>query len=128
MNDNGNGGEDADTDATEPALQDIPLSLDAMLDILANRPRRDLLTFLQEQPEESAAFEEVTNYILTQMSRELGKQPNHDDVQVELQHHHLPKLADAGVIEYDIRSQTIRYRENEPLEELHDRIKEFQAD
>ncbi|PSP78114.1 hypothetical protein BRC81_08705 [Halobacteriales archaeon QS_1_68_20] len=119
----GGGGE-----STEPALEDIPLSLDAMLDILANQRRRDLLELLQDRPENTVLFEEATKHILTEKSRQIGQQPNQDGVQVELQHHHLTKLADAGVIEYDIRSQTIRYRPDEQLEDLYDRIRDFQQE
>ncbi|WP_449405120.1 DUF7344 domain-containing protein [Halorussus salinus] len=124
----GNKKEDAETNSTEPALEEIPLSLDARLDILANHARRELLILLRDQPEETVELEEAARYILKQVSQERGRQPNYDDVQVELQHHHLPKLADAGIIEYDIRSQTIRYRPNKQLEELHDRVQGFRED
>ena len=58
----------------------------------------------------------------------MGKQPNHDDVQVNLQHHHMPKMADAGIIDYDIRSQMIRYHGDEALEDLFERVQDFQDD
>ncbi|WP_224332660.1 DUF7344 domain-containing protein [Haloprofundus halobius] len=106
-------------------LEEIPLSVDAMLDILANSPRRHLLEYLRDQPEGTATVEEATKVFLTQLARESGQQPNHDDAQVDLHHHHLPKLADAGVIEYDVRTQTIRYRPHDRLEELHDLIQDF---
>ncbi|WP_135822394.1 DUF7344 domain-containing protein [Halostella litorea] len=109
----------------EQSLTDIPLSLDAILDILANHRRRFLLEYLWDQPENVGSFEEATKYTVLKMGRKQGVQPNHDDVQVDLQHHHLPKMADAGVIEYDIRSQTIRYHENERLETAYERVNEL---
>ncbi|SFS46911.1 DUF7344 domain-containing protein [Halostagnicola kamekurae] len=36
----------------------------------------------------------------------------------ELHHTHLPKLADAGVIEYDSRTGTVRYRSHDRVEAL----------
>ncbi|WP_449405104.1 DUF7344 domain-containing protein [Halopiger aswanensis] len=56
------------------------------------------------------------------LGQKQGVQPNHDDVQVDPQHHHLPKMADAGVIDYDVRSQKIEYREDGRLEEAYDRV------
>lgn len=39
-------------------------------------------------------------------------------VEVALHHHELPKLEQVGVIEYDARSRTVRYRGHPLLEEL----------
>ncbi|GAB3671983.1 DUF7344 domain-containing protein [Halopiger thermotolerans] len=112
----------------EQSLHEIPLSLDAILDILANQRRRYLLEYLWDQPENVGSFEEATEYTILEIGRKQGRQPNHDDVQVDLQHHHLPKMADAGVIDYDIRSQTIRYHENERLETAYERVSDLTVD
>jgi DNA-binding transcriptional ArsR family regulator len=109
-----------------PALADIPLSVDALLDVLADADRRYLVDYLRDQSDHTASFEAAAKHVITEVAREQGVQPNHDDVQVALHHHHLPKLADAGIVEYDIRSQTIRYHSDERLETLFDRIKELQ--
>ena len=128
MADDGDGSDDVGDDLGGPPLEELPLSTDALLDILANSHRRYLLEFLRDQPDEAASFEQATKHLVTKVGREMGKQPNHDDVQVNLQHHHMPKMADAGVIDYDIRSQVIRYHGNEALEDLFDRVEEFQND
>jgi len=105
----------------EPSLHEIPLSLDAILDILANQHRRALLEYLMDRPGNAGPFEEATKHIVLRIGQKQGAQPNHDDVQVALQHH-LPKLADAGVVDYDVRSQMIRYHEDERLETAYDRV------
>lgn len=117
---------DTSDESGEQPIEEIPLSLDALLDILANERRRCLLEYLWSQSEEVGSFEAATKHTITKMSRKHGYQPNHDNIQVELQQHHLPKLVDAGIIEYDVRSQTIRYRENERLEALHEQVQEFE--
>ncbi|AEH38324.1 DUF7344 domain-containing protein [Halopiger xanaduensis] len=116
-----------ESSTTDP-LEDILLSLDAHLDVLANERRRYLLEFLWDQPGRVGSFEAATKHTIAQLGRKYGSQPNHDDIQVDLQQHHLPKLADAGIIEYDVRSQTIRYRSNDRLEEIYERIAEFERD
>lgn len=42
-----------------------------------------------------------------------------ESLRVELHHHHLPKLENAGLIEYDDRTETVRYYPNERIEKLH---------
>lgn len=119
-----NGGENGIAD--DPQLPEIPLSLDAMLDLLANHRRRCLLRYFIEDSKNTAVFEDIRRCVIKQESIMRGEQPNHEDVQVNLQHHQLPKLADAGVIEYDVRSQEIRYRPNERLEQLFEQVSEFE--
>ena len=118
---------DHDPCAEEP-IEEIPLSLDALLDILANERRRSLLEYLWEQPDGVGSFEAATKHTIANVGRKRGYQPNHDDIQVDLQQHHLPKLADAGIIEYDIRTQTIRYCEHERLETLYDRVRDLELE
>lgn len=112
----------------EDKFHDIPLSLDAILDILANHRRRILLKYLWDQPDNVGSFEEATTYVLMKESRKLGTQPSHDAIQASLLHHQIPKLADVGLVEYDIRSQTIRCRENERLETAYERIQDLELD
>lgn len=110
------------------SLEELPLSLDVLLDTLASERRRALIAHLRDQPEAAGSFEEATKAVLTEIARKQGYQPNHDDVQSSLQHHHIPKLEDAGVIEYDSQTQTIRYHENERLETVLERVSEFEID
>ncbi|WP_049926604.1 ArsR/SmtB family transcription factor [Halopiger goleimassiliensis] len=118
----------SETPGGDRSLEDIPLSLDALLDILANERRRYLLEYLWDQPGNVGSFEAATKYTITKVGQKRGSQPNHDDIQVDLQQHHLPKLADAGVVEYDVRSQTIRYHEHERLESLYESVRAYELD
>nr|WP_121743792.1 hypothetical protein [Natronorubrum halophilum] len=38
---------------------------------------------------------------------------------VDLQHNQLPKLEAAGLIEYDARTETVRYHPDDRVEKLH---------
>lgn len=119
---------DAADSAEDRSLEDIPLSLDVLLDVLASERRRALIAHLRDQPESTASFEAATRAVLKKIARKQGYQPNHDDIQSSLQHHHIPKLEDAGVVDYDSRTQTIRYHENERLETVYERVEEFEID
>jgi hypothetical protein len=45
-----------------------------------------------------------------------------EQLAVQLQHTHLPKLADHGVVEYERRSGAVRYRPSEPVERVLDTL------
>lgn len=118
-----NGGERYEEDG------DIPLlSLDVVLDILADYHRRCVLNFLQETDGQTASFEELVSQLYKEQGKYRGQQLTHDKIQIALRHHHLPKLEDIGIVEYDSRSQAIRYQPNDRLEELYDYIQEFQRE
>lgn len=86
--------------------------LDDVLDLLANSRRRDVLYYLASTEltdvgtlaEEMAALDEGC-------SVDEVPQENRKRIQIELVHMHLPKLDDAGAIEFDPRSEIIRCRE-----------------
>lgn len=84
---------------------------DQMLSCLSDRTRRRVLTALTEHnPRQAEEFEPSD---LTSAKRE------YEEFEVELYHNHLPRLRDAGFIEWDRDSGTItrgpRFDEIEPL-------------
>lgn len=106
---NGGGGRRVEPDETRRRLDDI-------LAVLSDRRRRDLLYHL--------VGTEVTDVdTLTRNAAAMFEQTPAEDVpseireqvRVELVHSHLPKLADVGVIEFDPRSEAVRYRDVPPV-------------
>ncbi|WP_232703414.1 DUF7344 domain-containing protein [Halobacterium wangiae] len=118
---------DSGPDATSARADSQP-SVDALLDVLADAHRRFLVEFLREQPAETCSFAAAIDHVVARAEREREEQLDHDDVELQFYHRHLPKLADAGLLEYDTRSETIRYRPNERLELLFDGIQELRTD
>ncbi len=110
------------SDGTSPSPSDAPLTLDAILSLLANYRRRRLLAYLWAQPDQVGSFEAATREVAAAVASQRGGRPSLTDVNIDLQHTHLPKLADAGVLEYDIRSQVIRYRGHDRLETAYERV------
>lgn len=118
-------------------------SLDLVFDLLSNSRRRYALYYLNDQSDGVATIETLTeNVIALERTRDGGEtaaaetgttaDSNSVDRQTavltELQHSHLPKLEDAGILEHDQRSETIRYWGQPSLEEWleHARHKEFE--
>ena len=96
-------------------------SLDLIFELLSNQRRRYLLYYLSEH--ETGSVDEIVEYVLT---KEAGKEDRHT-VTISIYHDHIPKLVDAGLLEYDKRSKTVRYWRQPSLEEWleHAKYKEL---
>lgn len=83
--------------------------LNHVFKLLANHHRRHALTYLVGMDDDTATLDELSGYVAARHANS-GNNPGHDDELARGLHHiHLPKLEAAGVIEYDARSETIRY-------------------
>lgn len=104
-------------------------SLDAVFELLADRRRRYALYYLAEVGEDRALDVEDVAARVAEWEREwdsaggaadsTGDEPGATDsaptdrqerVRVDLHHNHLPRLADAGLVDYDARTGTVRNR------------------
>lgn len=56
-----------------------------------------------------------------------GERPAREHVETTLHHTHDPKLANAGILEYDARSREFRYRGHDRLEAWLERIRTHEA-
>jgi hypothetical protein len=98
-------------------------SLDELLGVLADERRRCLLAYLFDRDATAASFEAVTDGVLAELERRQRRRPEREVLAADLRHRHLPRLADAGVLEYDSRSRTVRVYGHERLERLYERIR-----
>jgi hypothetical protein len=103
-------------------VSDVSLSLDTTLEILANNDRRAIIEYLRDVADQTATIDELVNYLVSQKSKQSDEYPGRDHVQTTLHHIHIPKLVDAGLIDYDARNQEIRYWGSDRLERWHERI------
>ncbi len=92
-------------------------SLDVVFDVLANQRRRLVLYHLHESGDGIATLEEITDYVCSYEESERSASEHRLHVATSLQHAHLPKLEEAGIVEYDQRSETVRYWHQPSLEE-----------
>ncbi|ELY79800.1 hypothetical protein [Natrinema pallidum] len=122
----------------------VPPSLDLVFDLLSNSRRRYVLYDLNDRPDGVATIENLTENVIaleeatacdtadgestTGSTADSDATDQRTGVQLELQHVHLPKLEDAGVLEHDRRSETVRYWTQPSLEEWleHAHHKEFE--
>jgi hypothetical protein len=86
------------------------ISVGSLFKVLADPHRRYTMYYLATMDGETVDFPslvETLNERVTTSSERL---------EIDLRHVHLPKLADHNLIEYDERSETIRYRGGERVE------------
>lgn len=91
-------------------------SLDAVFEALRDRRQRYALYHLQEA--EICGIDELTDRIAAweqaEGSGEQEKAENETlrtEINAALHHHHLPRLDESGLVEYDERTCTVRFRE-----------------
>ncbi|GAB3027384.1 DUF7344 domain-containing protein [Natronobiforma cellulositropha] len=101
--------------ATLSEAETLPLNL--VFDVLSDERRRYALYYLYDMPDGVATVSEITEYVLRLETDSPPSDDHRTQVLTTLQHVHLPKLADAGVLEHDIRSATVRYWGQPSLEE-----------
>lgn len=92
-----------------------PASLDSVLDAIANKYRRRLLVaLLEHNPQDDDDPQIPANVKFEDEDLE--------SLQIQMTHTHLPKLEDAGFIEWDQETNTVRkgprFDEIQPLLEL----------
>lgn len=104
------------------------LSVDALLEVLAHRYRRDTLRYLVNAPGHVAALKEVVDHLVEVETQATGARPGRDQIETALHHTHLPKLTNAGVVEYDPRSRELRYWPDDRLEDLLDYLLDVESD
>lgn len=85
--------------------------IDTLLSVLADERRRIVLSYLMSSEDDIATVDELVEYTTNAVSTEETK-----PLEVTFHHAILPHLAEAGYIEYDPRSQIVRYR-GRPLQE-----------
>ncbi|WP_440764430.1 DUF7344 domain-containing protein [Natronorubrum sp. DTA7] len=118
---------------------EVTPSLDLIFDLLSNRRRRYALYYMHDQPDGVATLDELATAIIALQQADSSEEAaiadetetdsgdNTDSetdcdqrqlrIRTELQHTHLPKLEDAGVLDHDRRSETVRYWNQPSLEE-----------
>lgn len=112
---------DADGTVT-PLMADTTPSLDQVFELLSNSRRRYALYYLTDQSDGVATLETLTEHVVA-LEQRLGTvngthtTDRHTSVRTALTHTHLPKLEDAGVLDYDRRSETVRYWRQPSVEE-----------
>ena len=88
--------------------------IDQRFALLDRYERRCLIQFLQESETDHVPVSDVVSHLQKQDSNSDGP----DTIEINLQHNHIPKLTTIEAVDYDSRSETIRYTGDELLSSL----------
>ena len=101
------------------------LTTDELLELVADGTRRTVLRTLIDREDGRARVDELASIVAATAGPSVGNCPtSHETVRTRLHHRHLPRLAAAGIIEYEEERCTVRYYRNECLEALLEFIEE----
>lgn len=110
-------------------VPDVTEHLDTVFDLLRSARRRYVLYCLLTMEGDTVDVEVLVAAIRRyEASGRTGSDPSpRKEVWIALQYEHLPRLEEAGVLEYDRRQGTVRFRGEPPVEEWveHARHREF---
>lgn len=111
-------------------FSDVSEYHDVLFDVLSVARRRYLVYYLLTLDVNVVEFEAAVNavYRYEAAGTESDDDVLRENVRIDLHHTQVPRLADAGILEYDRRQGTIRFRGDPALEEWaeHARYKEFE--
>jgi hypothetical protein len=97
------------------------LSKEQVVSLLGHKERRAIITYFDQKTTNCANFDDLIEYLVSSdLESEATSAEHRKRITIGLLHNHLPRLADAGVLEYDQRSETIRYWGDYQLETLHE--------
>ena len=102
-------------------MKDISTSVSAetALTLTADSRRRKVLQHLMENGDEAITIDELVAGIEGDVSPPARATGDAEErLRIELHHTHLPKLAAAGLIDYDERNGTLQYHAREDIEAL----------
>ena len=92
---------------------------DELLTTLANGRRRAILTAIQDTDDGVATVQELTDHIDKQ------DHGGPEVTSIQLVHSDLPRLEDAGIVDFDQRSQTVRYQGSTEVERVLEFVEEL---
>jgi hypothetical protein len=105
------GSTDGDAEWSDDRDGGVRPFIDDVFDVLADWRRREICRFFVDTDADVASVRDLA--ILVAGCRPATvecRPPGHDELVTSLEQHHLPRLDAAGVVDYDSRSGTVRYR------------------
>lgn len=82
--------------------------------VLANENRRYVLDYFEDSTDQTATLSDLADYLVARHPE--PENWSRERARIRLHHVDVPKLEAAGLLDYDARSRTVRYRGHSGLE------------
>lgn len=123
-NEGGGISEEAEDLAAITRLSDATEYHDRIFDVLSVARRRYLIYYLFTLDTEIVEFEAAVNAVYKYEAAGTGSDDTpRKNVRINLHHTHVPRLEEAGILDYDRRQGTIRFRGDPVLEEWVEHVR-----
>ncbi|GAB6861848.1 ArsR family transcriptional regulator [Haloplanus litoreus] len=98
-------------------------SLDACLELVSDRHRRRVVHHLRHEADGATTLEDLAEQLHSEgCDGKSGSLRDREQLAIQLHHTHLPKLAEYGVVEFELGSGAVRYQPNEQVETILDSL------
>lgn len=108
--------------------EDVILSVDAILDLLAHHQRRAMLRLLRDAPDNEIPEDGLISHLQEVERDRTGTQPSWDHISATLHHIHDPKLSGAGLITYEESAAEYHYQPDSRIEKWLDHIESIHGE
>lgn len=95
------------------------IDADDLFDVLSERRRRRIIEEVLQRDDRAAVDDVVETVVEREMNGHDDREDLRSQVTVSLHHVHLPKLNEAGLIDYDPSVETIGMTDTTPVAEPH---------
>lgn len=111
MPEDGSDGDDEFQPFDSGSIEEGSRSVEVVVALLSNERTRYVLQYLESVSSDVVELDDLVDYVVEQETDERTGEPeeHRQQVAIALHHNRLPKLADEAVIDYDPRSNTVRY-------------------
>lgn len=113
--------------ADSASSDESDVNTDALFDLLSDTRRRYVLSYLHGTDGDVAELSELVDWVMRQEA-DGGDDDRYESVAVALHHTHLPRLAESGVLDYDVQSQTVHYRGQSAVERMEALVEGIEDD
>ena len=103
------------------------IDFDRLFELLSDERRRYALYCFAERSDSSVTVESLVEDLVA-LERRVSSQCSRREVEISLQHTHLPKLSETGVVEYAPDRAEVTYRGGPRVQTWVERVKEAELE
>lgn len=106
-----------------PLDPDEPIDFDGLFELLSDERRRYALYCFTERSDSTVTFESLVEDLVA-LERRVSSHCSRREVEISLQHKHLPKLSEMGVVDYASDRSEVTYQGGPRVQAWVERVRD----